>query len=159
MRRSNLEDRNHGLLALNHRSSLGGLVVVADLGVAGRKSVVSAKRCVFSAVPRWQSVKQLYGVEICLQPQSFSLLLSLPFRSLSFSLSLCHFRSLLLSLSFLIPSLSLSLCAHETSARTCTQPGRRFSLIHGSVPLAALLPDGSITDNNRVEALPCKTAR
>lgn len=128
-------------------------MVVADLGVAGRKSVVSAKRCVFSAVPRWQSVKQLYGVEICLQPQSFSLLLSLH------SLSLCHFRSLLLSLSFLIPSLSLSLCAHETSARTCTQPGRRFSLIHGSVPLAALLPDGSITDNNRVEALPCKTAR
>lgn len=155
MRRLNLEDRNHGLLALNHRSSLGGLVVVADLGVAGRKSVVSAKRCVFSAVPRWQSVKQLYGVEICLQPQSFSLLLSLPLRSLS----LCHFRSLLHSLSFLIPSLSLSLCAHETSARTCTQPGRRFSLIHGSVPLAALLPDGSITDNNRVEALPCKTAR
>lgn len=87
MRRSNLEDRNHGLLALNHRSSLGGLVVVADLGVAGRKSVVSAKRCVFSAVPRWQSVKQLYGVEICLQPQSFSLLLSLPLRSLSLSLS------------------------------------------------------------------------
>lgn len=88
-----------------------------------------------------------------------TVILSPPLPPSPLSLSLCHFRSLLFSLSFLIPSLSLSLCAHETSARTCTQPGRRFSLIHGSVPLAALLPDGSITDNNRVEALPCKTAR
>lgn len=116
MRRSNLEDRNHGLLALNHRSSLGGLVVVADLGVAGRKSVVSAKRCVFSAVPRWQSVKQLYGVEICLQPQSFSLLLSLPLRSLSFSLSL----SLPFSPALVVLSHSLSVSVPVCTRNECT---------------------------------------
>lgn len=120
MKRLNLGDRNHGLLALNHRSSLGGLVVVADLGVAGRKSVVSAKRCVFSAVPRWQSVKQLYGVEICLQPQSFSLLLSLPLRSLSLSLSLPFSPPLVVlshSLSVSVPVCTRNECTNVHAAR------------------------------------------